>query len=93
MIEELEYEYEVFLNDMERGESFCRYFDENDYEDEYSHNEINEYQLKFIDKIKKYLHDNKPCQYVVIDGWCVFVMTIEEAEKRKMRHLDDCLVK
>lgn len=93
MLKELEYEYEVFLDDMKRGESFCRYFDEDNYEDEYSHDEIDEWQSKFIDKITEYLHYNKPNQYVVTSGWCVFVMTVEEAEKRQMIGLDDCLVK
>lgn len=40
MWQELEDEYELFLDDMKRDETFCRYIDESDYEDEYSHNDI-----------------------------------------------------
>lgn len=47
---------------------------------------------KFIEKIRKYLHKNAPNKYVVTSGWCVFVMTIEEARKRKMLYIDDYIV-
>lgn len=52
MFEELEYEYSRFLNDMKRGESFCRYLDEDEYEDEYSHNEIGECQRNLRKRLK-----------------------------------------
>ena len=84
MWQELEDEYELFLDDMKREETFCRYIDESDYEDEYSHNDIADYQEKFIEKVKEWLHKNKPNQYIVSSGWCVFVMTIEEAKKRNL---------
>ena len=71
---------------------FGRWFDEDDYEDEYSHNEIDEYQEKFIDKVKEYLHEKAPNKYVVTSGWCVFVMTVEEAKKRKMMHIEEYIV-
>lgn len=93
MYEELEYEYEIFLEDMKRGEVFCRYVDESDYEDEYSHNAIYECQSDFIEKSKKWLHENKPNQYVITSGWCVFVMTVEEAQKRKMFRIEDYIVR
>lgn len=50
MFEELEYEYNLFLDDMKRGETFCRYLDEYEYEDEYSHNEIDECQRRLSEK-------------------------------------------
>ena len=48
MYQELEDEYELFLDDMKREETFCRYIDESDYEDEYSHNDIYDCQEKFV---------------------------------------------
>ena len=78
---------------MKRGEVFCRYVDESDYEDEYSHNAIDECQSDFIEKSKKWLHENKPNQYVITSGWCVFVMTVEEAQKRKMLRIEDYIVR
>lgn len=93
MFEELEYEYNLFLEDMENGKTFCRYMDETDYEDEYSHNEIYEYQYKFLNKIKKYLKENKPNQYIVSCSWCVFVMTVDEAKKRNVWNYEYSIVR
>ena len=93
MYQELEDEYELFLDDMKREETFCRYIDESEYEDEYSHNDIDNCQGKFIEKVKEWLHENKPNQYIVSSGWCVFVMTIEEAKKRNMKKWEHLIVK
>lgn len=38
MFEIIEEEYNTFIEDMTRGETFCRYIDESTYEDEFSHN-------------------------------------------------------
>ena len=94
MYEELEYEFAEFKKDIDEGSlSFGRYFDEGDYEDEYSHNEIDEFQAKFIDKVKEYLHEKASGRYVVVSSWCVFVMSIREARKRKMRRIEYYIVK
>lgn len=94
MYEELEYEFTEFKRDIDEGSlKFSRYFDEDDYEDEYSHNEIDEYQSKFIDKVKEYIHENYPNKYIVVGGWCVFVMTIEEAKERKCLRYKSLIVK
>ena len=79
MINEIvEYEYEQFLNDMSDGSMvFGRYIDESNYEDEYSHNDIEEAQGLFIEKVKNYLQN----KYIVSSGWCVFVMTPERARQ------------
>lgn len=84
MQRELEYEFNQFLIDMKNGEIFCTYFDEDDYEDNYSHNEIEEYRQKFEDKIGEWLMQNKPGEYIVSDGYCVCVITIDEAIKRNI---------
>lgn len=92
MYEELEYEFEQFKSDMESGVSFGQYFDESDYEDEYSHNQIGEFQSKFIDMVREYLHENIPGKYVMTSSWCIFVMTVEESRKRNMLRINDCIV-
>lgn len=89
----LEYEYEIFLEDMKRGETFCQYVDESVYEDDYSHNVIEEAQDKFIEKTTKWLKENKPNQYIISDGWCVFIMTIEEANKRNLLNIEESIIK
>lgn len=92
MKEELEYEFQCFLEDMEHGETFGRYFEEDSYEDDYSHSQIGESMSKLEEKIRQWLHQNKPGKYLVTSGWCVWVMTKEEAHKRNMWNLDGLLV-
>lgn len=58
------------------------YFDAAAYEDEYSGNMIEEYQVIFKQKISEYLHNTYPGKFVVTGGPCVFVLTKEEAMKR-----------
>ncbi len=83
MQEFIEEEYSQFLQDMEDGAmTFGRYVDESEYEDEYSLNDIDEAQGLFIEKVRKYLHENYPGKYVVLSSCCVFVMTPEEARKK-----------
>jgi hypothetical protein len=92
MWQELEDEFGLFLDDMKRNETLCRYIDEDEYEDDYSHNEIGECQDRFIHRVKKWLHENKPGQYIVTSGWCVFVMTIDEARKRNLINWESIVV-
>ena len=42
-------EYEIFLEDMDRGITFNRFLMVDDYEDEYSHNEIAEAMNPVLD--------------------------------------------
>lgn len=98
MIEIVEEEYERFLLEMQesKGTMGCgSYIDESDYEDEYSHNDIEEAQTMFIKKVEEYLHENYPCQYIVSCGWCVFVMTPESARERNVFEstIEMCIVK
>lgn len=82
MYEIVEDEYNQFLQDMADGSMiFGRYIDELEYEDEYSHNDIDEAQDTFIEKISEYLHENYPGKYVVSGGCCVFVMTPDRARE------------
>ena len=82
MYEIVENEYRQFLQDISDDPMiFGRYIDELEYEDEYSHNDINEMQDKFIKKVTEYLHENYPGKYIVSSGWCVFVVTPDTARK------------
>lgn len=85
MYEIVEDEYNQFLQDITDGSMiFGRYIDESEYEDEYSHNDIDEAQDKFIEKVREYLHENYPGKYVVSGGWCVFVMTPDRARESQV---------
>ena len=55
--------------------------DENEYQDEYPHNVIGEAMGALQEKIKEYLHENRPGEFVVISDWCVHVLTKERAEQ------------
>lgn len=92
MWQELEEEYEQFLENMNKNESLCAYIDETCYEDDYSHNEIEECQEKFVEKITQWLHEYKPGQYVVTSGWCVHVMTVEEAKRRNVWNYEEHII-
>ena len=93
MREEMEYEFAQFKADFEEsGLVFGRYMDESEYEYDYSHNEIYEYMEKFIEKVKEYLHEKAPGRYVIYSGWCVFVMTVEEARVRDLRNYAENIV-
>lgn len=79
---EIEEEFEQFLQDIkECGYIFGAYMDENEYEDEYSHNVIGEAMGALQEKIKEYLHKNRPGEFVVISDWCVHVLTKEREEQ------------
>lgn len=82
---EIEYEYNQFLRDMkDNGFIFGRYMEEDEYEDEYSHNDIDEAMEILQEKIREYLHENRPGEFVVTTGFCVFVMTPERAGQTRM---------
>lgn len=56
------------------------------YENEYSHNEIAEAMNTLVSHMKKWLHENKPGKYIVsvLPGYCIFVMTVKEAQMRNV---------
>lgn len=92
----IEEEFQMFLDDIkDNGFIFGRYLDEDYYEDEYCHNDINEAQYKLQEKIEEYLKVNRPNEFVVTGGWCVFVMTPDRARKSHMHEqtIERCLVK
>lgn len=82
MNEIFEEEYDRFLQEINGGSmAIGRYVDENEYEDDYSNNEINAAKELFIEKTTKFLHKNYPGRYLVVDGWAIFVMTSERADE------------
>lgn len=82
-------EYEIFLEDMDRGITFDRFLITDNYEDEYSHNEIAEAMNTLASRIRQWLHENKPGKYIVSvsPDYCIFVMTVKEAQ---MRNVSTC---
>lgn len=96
MQNEIEYEYNQFLNDIkDSGFIFGAYMDEDEYEDEYSHNVIDEAMGLLQEKIRVYLHENRPGEFVVSSGWCVHVMTPDRARQSKVseRTIENFLVR
>lgn len=79
-------EYEIFLEDMDRGITFNRFLMVDDYEDNYSHNEIVEAMNTLASRIRQWLHENKPGKYIVSvsPDYCIFVMTVKEAQMRNV---------
>lgn len=82
MEEAMKEEFDRFLSDMEGGKTYGRYLDEIGYGDDYSHDEIRESQLLFTQKVREWLHEHRPGQFLVSCSYCVFVMTAEEAKIR-----------
>ena len=76
-------EYERFLNDIIRAD-FVEgvYVDEIEYEGDYSHNEIDEAQQIFEEKVREYLHENHSGDYVLFTGYNVMIVKVEEARNR-----------
>lgn len=75
-------EYLQFLYDIE-DQGFLNgcYMDETEFDDEYSHNKIQEAMGALQNRIKEYLHKNRPGEFVVYSDWSVHVMKKEKAEE------------
>lgn len=77
--------FNEFLDDMNKEREFCSYLDVWDYEDEYSHNQIEEYRTILEEKIRNWLADNKPNKYYMFGGAEVtYIMTNQELLKRNL---------
>lgn len=93
---EIEEEYNQFLEDIkDSGFVFGTYMDESKYEDEYSHNAIDEAMYILKVQIRDYLHENRPGEFVVSSDWCVHVMTPDRARQSRIseRTIEMFLVK
>ncbi len=96
MQNEIEYEYNQFLNDVkDSGFIFGTYMDESEYEDEYSRNAIDEAMGILQEKIRAYLHENRPGEFVVSSGWCVHVMKPDRVRQSRVseRTIENFLVR
>lgn len=83
---EIEEEYKQFLEDIkDNGFIFGVYMDETEYEDEYSHNSIGRAMEELEKKIKEYLQENKPGEFIVYSDWSVHVMKKEKAKETGLR--------
>jgi hypothetical protein len=82
-------EYGIFIEDMDKGITFDRFLITDNYEDEYSHNEIAKAINTLASRMRKWLHENKPGKYIVSvsPDYCIFVMTVKEAQ---MRNVSTC---
>lgn len=79
---EVSEKYLQFLSDIEdTGFLNGRYIDEAEYEDEYSHNKIQEAMGALQNRIKEYLHRNRRGEFIVYSDWCVHVMTLDRARQ------------
>lgn len=76
-------EFDNFLSDMEHNKTFCSYLDVWDYEDNFSHNEIEECREELEDMITEWLIENNPNQYYLLGG-CdkTWLMTENELVRR-----------
>lgn len=78
----IDQEYQRFLKEIKEPEYiFGYYMDETEYEDEHSHNAIYKAMEILKNKIIKYLHENRPGEFIVDTGWCIHVMTINKAKQ------------
>ena len=46
-------EYDNFIGDMEQNKTFCKYFDTWDYEDDFSHNDIDYMRNEFERRLNR----------------------------------------
>lgn len=82
---EVEEEYNLFLNRIASQDFiFGIFMDEEDYEDEYSKNDICKSRIELQEKIKEYLRENRPGEFLVFSDFCVHVMTLGWARKWNM---------
>lgn len=83
MREIVDEEYERFLRDIAKVDFIEGvYVDEIEYEGDYSHNEIDEAQQIFEEKVREYLHENHSGDYVLFAGYNVMIVKVEEARNR-----------
>lgn len=78
--EAVDEEYDNFLFNVDSIDfhmEITNYFDEDDYNDEYSKKYIhNKLWVAFEQRVRKYLHENYPNKFAVYNDWCVHVVPI-----------------
>lgn len=61
------------------------FISDDDWEDEFSHNDIGEMQEMFMEKAKEYLLEKCKGKYIIYSDWCVHICSVEFFDK----HLKD----
>ncbi|MCD3321635.1 hypothetical protein G8V07_14320 [Clostridium botulinum D/C] len=77
-IEELK---EMLKNNQLSNNECNNFIIDNEWEGEFSHNEIDEMQEKFIKQATEYLKEHYPNKYIIYCDWCVHICTIDFANK------------
>ena len=83
-------EYKRLIKEIEEGQPdvIHRDMEEDDFEDEFSHNAIDEMHGALLDMTKEYLHQKHSGEYIAGIDWGVFVLSAEEARKRGLLKID-----
>lgn len=68
---------EMIENDTFEKDKCNNFIAYDDLEDEFSHNEIDEAQNMFMNKVKKYLSKNYSGKYAIWCDWCVHITTVD----------------
>lgn len=90
---EIEDQYKIFIKDIETGWlSHELYLREDEYKDEYFHNEIDRGHVLLSERIREYLHNNFPNEYCVFIDFCVHVIAVELAEKKNISNYKKYIV-
>ena len=94
MEEIIQEEWEEFFYQFSDATVLYQGFDVDDYEEEYSHQEIRKAQTAFMEKVRTFLHEKYPEEFILMYSaqGCVLVMKICEAEK-KIKHYERYIVK
>ena len=92
---EVKYELENLKRKLESQEMHSdksnNFMDEDEYEDDYSGNEISDMQSEFLDVAKEYLEANYSGQYFIQQStWCVHIVTSLFYKERKLKHWKAC---
>lgn len=78
-------EFDNFLFDMEKNKTFCSYIDVWEYEDDFSHNEIEDCRVEFECMVTEWLKENKPNEYYLLGGFDkTILMTVSELIRRNL---------
>lgn len=86
VIEELDRLKSMLENNQMETDKANNFLSTSDYEDEYSHNEIEKYQMQFKQKAEKYLKEKYSGKYAIFSDWCVHIVTLEFYEEKIKPH-------
>ena len=82
---EIEDLIDMLKNNKMETDKANNFIDQSDWEDEYSHNEIDEIQDEFMEEADRVLNENYKGQYVMFSDWCVHIVT-KAFYKERVKH-------